>query len=383
MNNNVNKFSMSEAKEQEKKVVNNEDLDKEISFPKNLNVKDQPLRHIYNEIASKIKTLSDPKKIFFELVKERPILMANIFEVNNKQSNENFPEKFLICLNMDKVYFLHRSNYTKFFEFKYEEIIKCLILDNYILLLIINVFKDEIEQRAEITLKLESTDNRFIMEDILSYSQLFLALKTKSINVRRHNNNVSFLNGYKIMFDRLLPFRIGYPSPDEKNKKDVEKMRELLHNNEMYKKYKEEKAKKKEEEIKEKQKGKIDIKSMQNIPRYNNFEEELDSDESEKSVEIVPLKLNTESKDEKKDNNVINNKLGKKEDAKEEVKMEVKEEEKKEPEKSEEEQKKEAELKKKVEENEIKRKEVDKVISKALLDFNFDTESENKESEEF
>ena len=383
MNNNVHKFSMSEAKEQEKKVVNNEDLDKEISFPKNLNVKDQPLRHIYNEIASKIKTLSDPKKIFFELVKERPILMANIFEVNNKQSNENFPEKFLICLNMDKVYFLHRSNYTKFFEFKYEEIIKCLILDNYILLLIINVFKDEIEQRAEITLKLESTDNRFIMEDILSYSQLFLALKTKSINVRRHNNNVSFLNGYKIMFDRLLPFRIGYPSPDEKNKKDVEKMRELLHNNEMYKKYKEEKAKKKEEEIKEKQKGKIDIKSMQNIPRYNNFEEELDSDESEKSVEIVPLKLNTESKDEKKDNNVINNKLGKKEDVKEEVKMEVKEEEKKEPEKSEEEQKKEAELKKKVEENEIKRKEVDKVISKALLDFNFDTESENKESEEF
>ena len=317
------------------------------------------------------------------MVKERPILMANIFEVNNKQSNENFPEKFLICLNMDKVYFLHRSNYTKFFEFKYEEIIKCLILDNYILLLIINVFKDEIEQRAEITLKLESTDNRFIMEDILSYSQLFLALKTKSINVRRHNNNVSFLNGYKIMFDRLLPFRIGYPSPDEKNKKDVEKMRELLHNNEMYKKYKEEKAKKKEEEIKEKQKGKIDIKSMQNIPRYNNFEEELDSDESEKSVEIVPLKLNTESKDEKKDNNVINNKLGKKEDVKEEVKMEVKEEEKKEPEKSEEEQKKEAELKKKVEENEIKRKEVDKVISKALLDFNFDTESENKESEEF
>ena len=158
-NNSVNKYSISTNKEQEKKIINNEDLDKEISFPKNLNVKDQPLKHIYNEIASKIKTLSDPKKIFFELVKERPILMANIFEVNNKQSNEYFPEKFLICLNMDKVYFLHRANYTKFFEFKYEEIIKCLILDNYILLLVINVFKDEIEQRTEIILKLESRNN--------------------------------------------------------------------------------------------------------------------------------------------------------------------------------------------------------------------------------
>ena len=211
------------------------------------------------------------------------------------------------------------------------------------------------------------------MEDILSYSQLFLALKTKSVNVKVENNCVSFLNGYKIMFDRLLPFRTGVPSPDEINTRDIEKMRELLHNNDVYKKYKEEKAKKKEEEIKERQKGKIDIKSMQNIPRYNNFEED-DSEESDESVEVVPLKLNTESKD-KADNKVINNKNPKNEEAKEE--------EKKEPEKTEEEIIKEKEMKKKVEENELKRKEVDKVLSKALLDFDFDSGSENKESEEF
>ena len=340
-------------------------------------------------MAMNMHNLSDPKKYFFELVKERPILMSNIFEVNNKQSTESFPEKFLICLNMDKVLFLHRSNYTKFFEFKYEEIIKCLILDNYILLLIINVYKDEIDQRTEIILKLESTENRFIMEDILSYCQLFLATKTKSKYVSINNNCVSFLNNYKIMFDRLLPFRTLYTYPDEKNKKEIEKMRELLHSNELYKKYKEEKAKKKEEEIKESKKGKLDIKSIQNIMRFNNFEES-NSEESEESVKVVPLKINEvvnknkENTEIKKEENNINNIQEKKEneeEKKEEIKGEIKEEEK-EPEKTEEEKMKEIEMKKKKEENEQKRKEVDKILSKALLDFNFTEESENKESEE-
>ena len=172
------------------KIINTDDLDKEVLIPKNIDVKDQPLKQIYSELASKVHNLSDPKKLFFNLVKERPILMANIFEVNNKQSNESFPEKFLICLNMDKVYFLHRSNYTKFFEFKYEEIIKCLILDNYILLLVINVFKDEIDQKTEIIIKIESTDNRFIMENIF-YAQLYLATKVKSkfVSIKDNCNN--------------------------------------------------------------------------------------------------------------------------------------------------------------------------------------------------
>ena len=390
VNNSFNRDSINTNKEEEEenKVVNLEDLDKEISFPSKLKAQGQTVKLIYKEMASKIKNLSDPKKIFFDLVKERPILMANNFEVNNKQSNESFPEKFLISLNLDKVSFLQRTNYTKFFEFKYEEIIKCLILDNYILLLIVNVFKDEIDQRTEVILKLESTDNRFIMEDILTYCQLFLATKTKSQYVHITNNCVSFLGGYKVMFDRLLPFRITFPSPNEINKKEIEKMRELLHNNEAYKKYKEEKAKKKEEEIKESQKGKLDIKSMQNIMRFNEFDEELDSDESEESVKVIPLNLNKVEKKEEKKEEINNNKEEnkeeekKEEEKKEEVKEEIKEEEK-EPEKTEEEKKQEEEMKKKVEENELKRKEVDKVLSKALLDFQFDTESENKESEEF
>ena len=382
INNSFNSINTNKEDE-ENKMVNIEDLDKEISFPSKLKIQGQSVKQMYKEMATKIKNLSDPKKIFFELVKERPILMANIFEVNNKQSNESFPEKFLVSLSLDKVSFLQRTNYTKFFEFKYEEIIKCLILDNYILLLIVNVFKDEIDQRTEVILKLESTDNRFIMEDILSYCQLFLATKTKSQYVHITNNCVSFLNGYKVMFDRLLPFRITFPSPDEINKKEIEKMRELLHNNEAYKKYKEEKAKKKEEEIKESQKGKLDIKSMQNIMRFNDFDEEPDSDESEESVKIVPLNLNKvvkKEEEEKKEENKEEEK--KEEEKKEEVKEEIKEEEK-EPEKTEEEKKQEEEMKKKLEENELKRKEVDKVLSKALLDFQFDTDSENKESEEF
>ena len=386
INNSINRDSINKD---ENKIINNEDFEKEVILPKNLNVKDQPLKQIYNEMASDMHNLSDPKKYFFELVKERPILMANIFEVNNKQSTESFPEKFLICLNIDKVYFLHRTNYTKFFEFKYEEIIKCLILDNYILLLIINVYKDEIDQRTEIILKLESTENRFIMEDILSYCQLFLATKTKSKYVSIENNCVSFLNNYKVMFDRILPFRTLYTYPDEKNKKEIEKMRELLHSNEIYKKYKEEKAKKKEEEIKESQKGKLDIKSMKNIMRFNNFEES-NSEESEESVKVVPLKLNifaNKNAEIKKEENNINNKEENKEEKKEEIKEEKKEdeekEEEKEPEKTEEEKMKEIEMKKKKEENEQKRKEVDKILSKALLDFNFTEESENKESEEY
>ena len=387
--NNINSLNKDSIDVKDENKIVSDDFEKEIILPKNLNVKDLPLKQIYNDMAMNMHNLSDPKKYFFELVKERPILMSNIFEVNNKQSTESFPEKFLICLNMDKVLFLHRSNYTKFFEFKYEEIIKCLILDNYILLLIINVYKDEIDQRTEIILKLESTENRFIMEDILSYCQLFLATKTKSKYVSINNNCVSFLNNYKIMFDRLLPFRTLYTYPDEKNKKEIEKMRELLHSNELYKKYKEEKAKKKEEEIKESKKGKLDIKSIQNIMRFNNFEES-NSEESEESVKVVPLKINEvvnknkENTEIKKEENNINNIQEKKEneeEKKEEIKEEIKEEEK-EPEKTEEEKMKEIEMKKKKEENEQKRKEVDKILSKALLDFNFTEESENKESEE-
>ena len=340
--------------------------------------------------------LSDPKKIFFELVKERPILMSNIYEVNNKQSTESFPEKFLISVNIDKVSFLHRTNYTKIFEFKYEEIVKCLILDNYILLLMVNVFKDEIDQRTEVVLKIESTENRFIMEDILSYSQLYLATKTKSKYVSIHNGCVTFLNGYKIMFDRLLPFRTEYSSPLEQNKKEIMKMKELLHNNELYKKYKEEKVKKKEEEIKESQKGKLDIKSIQTIQRYNDFDDEDDSEESQESVKVIPLNLNknkninndkdiNENKitvvDNKEENKEGENEEEKKEEEKEEEKEEIKEEEKM-PEKTEEEIQKEMEMKKKMDENEQKRKEVDKVLSKALLDFQFDDDTENKEEED-
>ena len=386
--NNINSMNMDSINNKEGNKIINEDFEKEVILPKNLNVKDQPLKQIYNEMASNMHHLSDPKKYFFELVKERPILMSNIYEVNNKQSTEYFPEKFLICLNMDKVLFLHRSNYTKFFEFKYEEIIKCLILDNYILLLIINVYKDEIDQRTEIILKLESTENRFIMEDILSYCQLFLATKTKSKYVLIDKNCVSFLNNYKVMFDRLLPFRTIYTYPDERNKKEIEKMRQLLHSNEIYKKYKEEKAKKKEEEIKESKKGKLDIKSMQNIMRFNNFEES-NSEESEESVKVVPLKLNEISNKNKenvgikKEENKEGNEEEKKEEIKEGIKEEKEEEEEKEPEKTEEEKMKEIEMKKKKEENEQKRQKVDKILSKALLDFNFTEESENKESEEY
>ena len=373
--------------------VPNEDLDIEVLFPKNFDLKDQPLKQIYNEIGNKIHKLSDPKDIFFDLVKERPILMSNIFEVNIKQSNESFPEKFLLSINLEKVEFLYRTNYKKFFEFKYDEIVKCLILDDFVLLLVLNVFKDEIDQRSEIILRIESNDNRFIMEDILSYSQLYLAIKTKSQYVHLEDDLVSFLKGYKLMFDRPLPFRLPpAESAEEKNQKEIGKMRELLHNNDLYKKYKEEKAKKEEAEIIASKKGKLDIKSITNIPRYNNFDDESDSEESSESVKVVGLKLNTEEnkteihepqeKKEEENNDGVrtyNKELTRKEEEK--IEIEPPEPEKP-PEKTEEEKKQELEYQKKLKENEEKRQKADLALSKALKDFDFDDDDEEKEEEE-
>ena len=392
INNNINNnFGDSGGYKNDNKFLL-DDIEKEKFFPKNLNLNDQPIRQIYNEIEERIQILSDPKDIFFEYVKERPILMANIFEVNIKQSNESFPEKFLLSINKDKVEFLYRTNYKKFFDFTYEEIVKCLILDNYVLLLVLNVFKDEIDQRSEIIIKIESIDNRFIMEDILSYSQLFLATKTKSKYVRIEDDLVTLLKGYKLMFNRPLPFRKPLlRSPEEMNQKEIEKMRELLHNSEIYKKYKEDKAKKEEEEIKASKKGKLDIKSLTNIPRYNQFDDEKsDSEESSESVKVVGLKLNSvhtaktegnvsQNKNTENLANEVSNGKATNENVepKEEEKIEIKE-----PEKSPEEIEKEKELAKKLQANQDKMMKADKVLSKAL-DFDlFDDDDDKGEEEE-
>ena len=204
---NINNINNNLADSSTNKIDNkffNDDIEKEIYFPKNLDLKDIPIRQIYNEILDEVQILSDPKNTFFELVKQRPILMANIFEVNIKQSNISFPEKFLLSINLDNVEFLYRTTYKIFFEFKYEDIVKCLILDNFVLLLVLNVFKDEMDQRSEIIIKIESMDNRFIMEDILSYSQLFLARNTRSKYVKEEEGLITFLDGYKLMFNRHL-----------------------------------------------------------------------------------------------------------------------------------------------------------------------------------
>ena len=363
-------------------------------FPKNYELKEvQLLKEIRNEIGAKVEHLSDPKDIFFDLVKELPFLMANIFEVNLKQSNKSFPEKFLLSLNIDKVEFLYRANHNKFFEFKYEEIVKCLILDNYVLLLVLNVFNDEIDQRSEVILKIESMDNRFIMEDILSYSQLFLATKTKSRYVKIEEDLVSFLNGYKLMFDRILPFRsLPFPSSDEINKsndKEIEKMRELLHNDEIYKKYKEDKAKKKEAETIVSKKRVFDIKS-ENIPRYNEFEDEnSDSEKSSESIIVAGFKPNIIVDNNK--NEQVNEGEGEsglqsngKGPSSPSQNKEGEKVEEKEIQKTQEEIQKELEYQKKLKENDEKRQKVDAPLTKALrFDFDFDDDSNNEEEEEF
>ena len=182
---------------------------------------------------------------------------------------------------------------------------------------------------------------------------------------------------------------------EETNQKEIEKMRELLHNNDIYKKYKEEKAKKEEAEIIASKKGKLDIKSLTNIPRYNQFDENSDSEESSESVKVVGLKLNTNvattksepnpllKKDtikEEKDSSIGVRTIDKKTTKKEEEKIEIKP-----PEKTEEEKQKELEYQKKLKENEEKRMKADLALSKALnnIDFDDDDEEENEEEEDF
>ena len=174
-------------------------------------------------------------------------------------------------------------------------------------------------------------------------------------------------------------------------------MRELLHNNDIYKKYKDDKAKKEEAEIIASKKGKLDIKSLTNIPRYNDFgDENSDSEESSESVKVVGLKLNTVSNaqmaktenaslNQKKDN--ASNQSNPKSNGKSsvsiiEVKKEEEKVEEKEPEKTEEEKQKEIEHQKKLKENEEKRKKADLAISKALQNFDFDDDDDNNEEEE-
>ena len=375
-------------------------------YPKNFGEKEGSLKISYENIKKSIHKLKDPKKEFFEIIKLKPILLSNIYEVNVRQCNDTFPDKLIISISLEKIEFLFRTNFKQFFEFKYDEIVKILIGDNYFLLLQVNVKKDDLDERSEIIIELETVNNRFILEDILSYSQIYLASNTKSEYVEIDDNNLINLKNYNLIYNRNLPFKkIIYKSSENINNKDFEKMRNSLHNNIEYIRYKQiknEEIKKKEEEKQKKEKeakeahkkGTLDVKTMVNIPRFNNFDDDSKSDESDDSeVHVQKLNLNSKSLNVK-ENNIMEKLINKneiieekKEDIKEEKKEEINEEKKEEKieEKKEEKilNKEEQELIHKQEIHNEKLKNAELALTKALEDFSFDdTEEENNISED-
>ena len=331
ISNNYNNFSIvnnfnqkmdaiKEEMEEDEGLELNDELNVSVSYPANLKIK-RTSKDIYEKIKQNMKYLYDPKIEFFKLVKQRPLLMSNIFEVNLKQCVKSFPDIFLLCISYENVTFLYRSNCKKFFEFFYDEIVSINILDDFILLLVLNTYEDDIDQRTEFMLRIETIDNRYIMENILSYAQLYLARKTKSEFIEKGENTldngekittyIELKKNYKFMFNRCLPFRTepNYLNSKEITEKEILKMRENMHNTKLYKDYKkelQEKAQKEKENIAAKQKGTLNIKAMTNIPRYNQFEES-DSEESSESVKVVGLNVNNGNKSNRKGTNLTEN----------------------------------------------------------------------------
>ena len=71
------------------------------------------------------------------------------------------------------------------------------------------------------------------MENIF-YAQLYLATKaiSKFVSIKDNCYNwISFTHEYKEMPDRYLPFRTKNSSPDEINKREIERMKQSLYNN--------------------------------------------------------------------------------------------------------------------------------------------------------
>ena len=373
-----------------------------IDYPKSLGKTDnKTLSSLYNNVKRKISKLKHPKAIFFELIKNYPLLFANIFEVSVRQCNDSFPEKFLISVSLEKVQFLYRKNYRKFLEFKYDEIIKCLITDQTSLLLSVNIPKDDLDlddERFELIARLESFDSRYIMEDILSYAQIYLATHTTSELVT-FSNGILNLKDYHLIFHRNLPFR-DYPPPRnvDNNKIDIEKMRENLHNTTRYQEYKENKLKKqKEEEDKKKanqKKGKLDITKLTNIPRYHNPDansEEENSSDSEvkvKKINWTGFKNNSSSSNnisgvDKKDMSAKDKSVHFDKTQNEEELKKIKEEEEAKRKKEEEERKKKEEeekiQKQKLDENMLKKQKANESLMKALQAFDFDDDEEEQQ----
>jgi hypothetical protein len=384
-----------------------------IEYPKNLCKGEAPLTSlsVYERIRKEMKQLKDPKRMFFRLSLTCPLLYSNVYEVRVAQCSEMFPEKCLISLTLDKAQLLYRRSYRVFFEFAYHEVVKCALAEPNAMLLVVNVANDddcyilnndEDDQRYELAIQLESPHSRFIVEDILSYSQLYLATHTTSTLVA-FSGGVVNLKSYELVYQRALVCeRLGKAvNADAFNEMEINQMRNSMHASAKYKAYKERKNKALMEEAERKmakeRRGEFDIRKIKGIPRYHedveddgdeasDDEDEEGSDEKEVEVKKVvwvkakekeKTEVNEVDKEEERNVKVVkeDEKVGEVKEARKEAFVEEKER------KMKEEEERVGEEKRRV--NEEKRMVANENLLKAIRDLPvFDSEEEEEDEDD-
>jgi hypothetical protein len=203
-----------------------------------------------------IKLEKDLKEEFLKCLRNYELFFSNINEVKNNEINFsqneslsrgfnfnlNLPDQFLIMINLNYVLFLDKNKFEPILKFNFYEIVSCTFIADTLYLAICinnsnknsttsldekNLIKSQTEKNQvntkEIRMKLKTDDARVIMEDLLTFSQLTIAMKTNSqytncITIQNHNYTQDELNilcdmkDYKLIYQRKLPFLNMVPS---------------------------------------------------------------------------------------------------------------------------------------------------------------------------
>jgi len=168
------------------------------------------------EKNNSIKSERELREEFLKCFKNYPLFFSNLFDIRLKSMYSSFktkmymPQKFFMLISMDYIMFMDSNRFEIILKFNYDDIIYCTYISDLLYLGI--TIKNKKEVLNEIRFRLKSEDSRIIMEDILSYSQLYLARKTQS----QHTNCkvqdfmdeaiICDMRDYKLVYQRKLPF---------------------------------------------------------------------------------------------------------------------------------------------------------------------------------
>jgi hypothetical protein len=116
---------------------------------------------------------------FLKTLKTYDIFFSSVYKVKTlTSSNIILPENFLVVVNCNYIIFLEATKFEKIVQFKYPDIIYCFFYLEELHLAFCHELPDE--SFSEYRVCLQTEYSRPIMEDILSYAALYLAIYTKS-----------------------------------------------------------------------------------------------------------------------------------------------------------------------------------------------------------